>query len=378
MDWPTTRVEDIPAEDFQPPFCPNPSCSAHTVGSLCFARAGHDKRNDGRSYRRWRCRLCGRTCTQRTFSLTYWLKRPELLQDIAKGIVAGSANRQTARTLGCAHTTVALQQARIGRHAMLLLQLLLRNIETIDEPIVYDHFESFAFSQDHAFGMGTPVGQQSWFMYGLDDAAHRIGRRGRRSRAVGREHRRPGAYVRAHEATLDRLLDKIPKHGTLTLLTDGHPAYKSAVRRHPGRDRIDHRIFPNPPRWMRHGHVARIRNQEMFAVDLAHKLLRHTLSHHRRETIAFNRRLNAALERGFIFAVWRNLVKGRSERKPDRRTPAMLLNLTDGAWSWATLLAQRLFPARVPLPCRWEQIYRREIVTEAVGNNTRHCLKYAY
>ena len=68
----------------------------------------------------------------------------------------------------------------------------------------------------------------------------------------------------------------------------------------------------------------------MFPCDSWHALLRHTCAHHRRETIAFGRRLNALVERLYLTTVWRNFLKGRSERKPDRSTPAMKLGLTRG------------------------------------------------
>ena len=81
----------------------------------------------------------------------------------------------------------------------------------------------------------------------------------------------------------------------------------------------------------------------MFPVDLLHKIVRHTLAHHKRGTIAFTRRLNAAMERICLTAVWRNLVKKRSERSRDSTTPAMCLGLTDQRWSWKRVLSRRLF-----------------------------------
>ncbi len=112
----------------------------------------------------------------------------------------------------------------------------------------------------------------------------------------------------------------------------------------------------------------------MFAVDLLHKIMRHTLSHHRRETIAFGRRLNALLERGFLMAAWRNFVKARTERRPDPTTPAMRLGLAAEPWSWSRVLAQRLFPWRVTVPEPWQAIYRRELITSVIGKNRRHQL----
>jgi hypothetical protein len=107
-------------------------------------------------------------------------------------------------------------------------------------------------------------------------------------------------------------------------------------------------------------------------------LTRHSLAHHRRETIAFGRRHNAAMERLFLMMVWRNLVKRSSERRSRSETPAMRLGLTGEPWSWPRVLARRLFPWRVPVPQSWMRIYRRAWFTPALARNRLHTLKYAF
>jgi transposase-like protein len=380
MQWPVERVEDIDPKKFRPPFCPNPQCRQHSGENLWFKRHGtYSRKCDGRVVQRWMCRVCGRLFSQQTFALTYYLKKPEHLADIAAGAVAGSANRQIARSLKISHSTVTLQLARLARHAMLLHLSCLGSIKAIEEPIVYDDFESFVFSQDHAYGMGTPIGQMSRFLFGLDYAPHRIGRRRRSARRrVGKEHRRPGAYARSFRASLDRLLAKVPQGRQLELITDGHLAYKSVVATHPERQRICHRVYPNPRRDAVGSRKAKVRHGEMYVVDALHKFIRHTIAHHRRETIAFGRRLNAAIERAFVFLVWRNLIKGFSERKPDRTTSAMRLGLCRRPWDWARILTKRLFPSHWTIPARWWSVYCREIVTEVLGPNTRHSLINAF
>ena len=116
----------------------------------------------------------------------------------------------------------------------------------------------------------------------------------------------------------------------------------------------------------------------MFAVDLLHKLLRHSQAHHRRETIAFGRRTNALIERAALMAVWRNFIKGVSERRNDRTTPAMRLGLTARAWSWRDVVSERRFPGRISMPQGWIKVYRREWITPAVGRNLLHTLQHAF
>ncbi len=388
MQWPDTPIESIPPETFEPPFCPRPDCSAHrpTPGSpTSFSVAGsYNRKCDGRTVPRFRCPACRRTFSLQSFATSYYLKRPALLGPIAALLQAGSAHRQIARTLFCAPSTVTRLAARLGRHSLLLQALALEHLPHLDEPIVVDHFETFVARQEEALGLATPTGQNSWFVYAIDPAPHRRG--GRRTPAQQRKaNSLPPLPRRAVADSFRRLLDlfadRLPPQGRLRLVTDGHPAYRGALAHHPAQERIAHDVYPNPkrgPKGSAPSPRAIERDREMFAVDLLHKIWRHTSAHGRRETIAFARRVNAAVERGFVLAAWRNFVKGVSERKPDSTTPAMRLGLTQSPWSWPKVLAQRLFPSRIPLPRGWKEVYRREWITRSIGPNTLHACRHAY
>jgi hypothetical protein len=97
----------------------------------------------------------------------------------------------------------------------------------------------------------------------------------------------------------------------------------------------------------------------MFPVDQLHQLFRHSCADHKRETIAFGRRLESIMGRAHLLAVWKNFIKGRSERRPDRTTPAMRLGLADTRWRWERVLSRRLFPARELMPDSTRAIYRK-------------------
>ncbi len=120
------------------------------------------------------------------------------------------------------------------------------------------------------------------------------------------------------------------------------------------------------------------RDRALFPADTLHGLLRHSLAAHRRETIAFGRRINAIVERLFLAVVWRNFIKGRSERRPDPTTPAMRLGLTDRPWNWSRTLGRRLFPARECVDPEWMRLYRRDWLTPELPTNTRHRLIFAF
>ena len=380
VHWPIQPVERIPHRSFAPPHCPRPSCPTHAEAGrpFRFVRNGcYSRKCDGRVVSRFRCKTCGKYFSQQTFAFSYYRKRPELDVPVAAGLLAGSAHRQIARSVHCAPSTVTRLSARLGRHGLLLLAHGLEQLDGIREPIVYDDFETFFVSQDLPCGLSTPVGRDSLLVYGLDYALHRRSGRPRPARKK-RRHADPrpesGGYRRAFQRTID-LLASI-HHGPLELVTDKHPAYRAGLRAHPERHRIRHRVFANPQD--RSSEQAVRRNRAMFAADLLHMLVRHSQAHHRRETIAFGRRLNALLERGFLMAVWRNWVKGRSERRNDRSTPAMHVGLASEPWDWERVLAKRLFPWRHRVPEHWMTVYRRELITPEIGPNTRHALIRAF
>jgi transposase-like protein len=386
VHWPSTPIEHLQA--FRPPFCPWPACPAHRPRgrSFSYSRSGFYASKRRPRVPRFRCRTCRRRFSRQTFATSYYLKRPELLLPVAASLQAGSAHRQIARTLRCAPSTVTRLSSRLGRHCLLLLARSLDQVKgRLSESVVIDHFETFEFSQDLPVGVATAVGSTSWFLYGVDPAPHRRG--GTISAAQGRRlNKRPprrtrGGYLASSRRTM-RLLAALA-HSTqpLEIVGDGHPAYASAAR-HLSRSReVVLRSYPNPnrgPKGSPRTPEAVRRDRAMFPADQLHALMRHSLAHHRRETIAFARRVNAMMERLFVAAVWRNFVKGRSERKPDPATPAMRLDLAEEAWSWRRVFSRRLFATREKVPKTWRELYRKDWTSEVLARNARHRLSRAY
>jgi hypothetical protein len=135
-------------------------------------------------------------------------------------------------------------------------------------------------------------------------------------------------------------------------VVDGRIDYQAATRLETIKDRVRLTVYPNPkrvPKGSPPTAEAIARDAAMFPADQLHQLMRHTCSDHKRETISFGRRIESILGRAHLVAVWKNVIKSRSERKPDRTTPAMRLGLTDTRWRWERVFSRRLFPARVHL-----------------------------
>jgi transposase-like protein len=374
-------VEQI--KNFQPTFCPWPGCIEHDrcAGTFHHVRHGSYRRADGSSVPRFRCIACKRTFSQQSFAFSYYLKRAELSVPIAKGLIAGSAHRQIARSLACHHSTVTRRAQRLGRHAHLLHHLALQEV-TLHEPVILDDFDTYAGSQYFPCTLPTAVGSGSWFVYGSGFARER--RRGhmspfqrRRRERLERLHGRPepGTVTRAFRSLIELL--PVRCGSPLRLIADNDRAIRIAAQG----TRFTLEVHPNPargPKGSARSPEARRRDEAMFPNDQLHRFLRHSEAAHRRETIAFGRSFNGLVERLALFSVWRNLVQARSERRPRDGTPAMRVGLTGAKWTWQNVVAARLLPSRIRAGEEVMRLYRRALVTPLLRSERRHALKHAF
>ena len=366
---------------FQPPHCPNPGCAFHKPHpDWQFVKNGHHIRlSDSRLIQDYRCRHCGRFFSARTFNPTYYLRRRDLLLSIASMISEGPCLRQIARILDTSHTTVARHVARLGRHCLLFHRNLLAD-KKIEEPLVIDGFESFEYSQYFPFHINFAAGGASWFIYHFTDSPLR--RKGRMTEAQKKRRAEleqiygrpdPKAVEKGMTELLRPLLKAVSgRH--LVLHSDDHPAYPRALsrlqREVAGGPHIDHRITSSKDR--------RTKSNPLFGVTLTDLLARHTTANHRRETIAFSKERQAAMERAAVFTVWRNCIKRRQENGP-RRSAAMVLGLLDRLLTWGQVLRRRWFPAHVDLPQTWVGYYWREVKTKVFGDRQAvHACTYAF
>ncbi len=349
---PRRQPIDVTRTDrFRPPHCPSSICPAHLHRG-----PGYRFKKDGsfprkcaarRREQRYKCATCGKGFSRRSFCATYRLKRPDLLEQVAELLVAGCGLRQIARYLDCAPSTVMRMSVRLGRHAELMQQRTLDALDTIDQPVVFDHFVGFVRSQVERLEIATPVGGRSWLVFPMTAARYdRHAGRSRRKRRLKRRLDAPpaGEMLRSTREALEPLVSRAPDG--LRLISDDHAAYPVALRRLAGS--IEHSVYPNPDRSPGSDRRRAWRRDEaMFPVDLLHKLLRHSQAHHRRETIAFGRKTSNVLGRAAVLGVWRNLIKKVTERRPTTLSPAIRAGLTDRLWSWRDVLAERLFERRI-------------------------------
>ena len=364
---------DRPSRPFVPPHCPRSSCRFHVCADgWRWIRFGSFSRQcEPRIIERFRCCHCRATFSTQTFSETYWLKRPELLLQVAYRLLSCSGLRQICREAHCAHSTVALLAARLGRQALLVLAEHLGS-GPVEEALVVDGFEGFAHSQYQPLHLNNVVGAESHYVYAFSfSALRRKGRmteRQKRCRArMEARHGRPDpkAIERGMAAAL---AIAVPEPQPLTVRSDEHPAYPRAFRRLAGHT-IKHECTPSVQ--------ARTPGNPLFPVNLLDLLLRHNSSHLKRETIAFAKCFQAVIERAAPLIMWRNFHKPFSENHGGG-TPAMRRGICTRPLSMKELLKSRLFPARIKVPELWMEYYRRLVPTVGIQNPQLHTLKLAF
>src|SRR5262245_4918188 len=355
---------------FKPPHCPQPQCSYHVDASgWRYKRIGFYTREcQPRRIQRYLCLHCGRSFSSQTFAVDYWLRRPDLLRPLFHRVLACSGFRQIAREFGVSPSTVQNQVARLGRHCLLLQHRLRPRVQ---EPVVLDGFESFEYSQYFPFHFNVLVGKDSHFFYGFTDSplrrkgrmtAFQRRRREELERTLGRPD--PGA-IQTEVAELLRLCGL--RRGNYELYSEDHPGYPRAFQQLPCLT-LQHHVTSSLAR--------RTTRNPLFPVNLLDLLIRHGSANHKRETIAFSKRRQSAVERLAILQVWRNFIKPFSERRGGG-TPAERVGLCERALTVARLFSTRLFPSLVHLPGRVVHYYRRLTATMAIRKNRRHQLRYA-
>jgi len=303
--------------------------------------------------------------------VTYWRKRPHLLERVFHLLVSCVGYRQAARSEGVSPQTIASLAARLGRHCQLIHEEL-RPKGPIQEPWALDSFESFEYSQDHPTSYHVVAGQKSHFFHGFTESELR--RKGTMTPAQRRRRTRIEALLghpdpRSIEKEVAELLGiVVPRPQVLELHTDEHQAYPRAIRALTHLEVNHHTISSR---------AARNVQNPLFAVNLLDLLFRHSGANHKRETIAFSKRRQSGIERMWVFLVWRNLVKSLSEKHPGE-SPAMRLGITHRLLTIKDILGRRRFPSLIALPARCEIHYRRLTPTRRLPRVQTHALRLAF
>ena len=328
MDIRLLREGDV----FRPPFCPNTQCRCHQLASgdyRRYMRWGYHWNACFGAIQRYRCRECGRSFSEMSFSIDYYCKRKVDCRHVENSICEGSGVRATARSLAVSTGTVANRVQRLARGAFVsLLWLNLRLDQS--ESLAFDGFRSFCTSQHAPCDLTHLIGRESDYVYSFDFAPLRRGGRMREAQKRSRAHfeRLMRADPRASEHSARRVYDTIIRMGrwpadtqrAREIWSDEHHAYRDAWNNHEAMQQMQYRG------WVRRRTVSslasRTKANPLRAVNYFDREIRKDLADHRRESVCFARCPYDMLARFAVYVVHHNMDKPRRVRGSRSPKPA--------------------------------------------------------
>ena len=353
-------------------FCPNPGCSAHRLDlddEHWYYRYGfHATRAFGR-VQRYRCRRCGKTFSDQTFLLNYWLKKPTDFADLGAQINSSSSSLFVARNNDYSSDSIRIRQDRLGRNGLALQATLTKQL-LINESLVADGLESFVSSQFFPINLNVLIGKRSKFLYYFTESHSR--RKG--TTTAKQKHLSTQLYVDKlfQYSTLSIMFTKLLAylhnrcpHGTLRLDTDKNPIYRSVISRwnekaSAAEITLDHRTTPST--------APRTQANDLFAVNYFDRLIRKDLPNHRRETICYARNDRNMLVRFAYYMVCHNFYKPfriTSKAKQRAGTHAERVIVRDEVFKlWSSRMhTHRFFRSLVPLPDYFDAVWCKRTPT---------------
>lgn len=230
----------------------------------------------------------------------------------------------------------------------------------VEEPIVYDGLENFAFSQYDPNNINQALGKESFFVYDFNFCplnrkgkmtTHQVRRKAKIEKAFGRY---PTDGIRSStRRVFERLIER--SKTKLTLHSDEHFQYRRVVE-----DGLKGRI--------KHIKTSskRVRDYQnpLFAVNYLDLQIRQESAAFRRETIAFSKHSVAMQESYFLYVLYRNYMRPKFYKKPlgdprSHESPAMRVGLTGKILAFRELFGLRVLPTHVSLNEDWKNLYHR-------------------
>ncbi len=293
---------------------------------------------------RYQCRWCGKTFSDQTFKVDYYVKHPVDYLPLIKSLVSTSGQGNMGRFTGFRYELIQNRYERMARF-FLALHAALRTEIVQEEDFVLDGFESFSLSQFFPNNVNILVGAQSEFIYQMGFAQLR--RKGAMTdeQKVRREELEAclgKAPPKAVEDSVARILEDICSwliekgFAAKRLKTDQHKAYVRSLRRVARADGLlQHKRYSSK--------IPRTRKNPLFAVNYVDRQFRKDQVNHVRESVQFARCPAAMMNRLTIYQGYHNYLmprRVRAQRKGDWQTrgealgvpTAKILEVIESLW----------------------------------------------
>ena len=293
-------------------FCPVPSCPAHNLTpsiSGWFVRFGfHMTKAFGR-VQRYKCLLCGKTFSDQTFLLNYWLKKRTDFHALGREINSSSSSNFIARHHGFSADSMRIRHDRLARNALFLQSVLTKDAR-INEPLVADGLESFVRNQFFPINLNILIGKTSQFVYYFTEShSRRKGKMTEKQQSMKEQMYRGKSFAGSKISMMfNQLLEYAGARNAtpvVKLHTDEHPIYQRVIDRWNQRDEVPVRI----EHYQTSSRDPRTTRNALFAVNYFDRLIRKDIPNHRQETICYARNDRNLLSRFVYYLVTHNFHK---------------------------------------------------------------------
>jgi transposase-like protein len=354
-------------------FCPNNECKLHNKQLKPYTwydRYGTYKTKVFGRVQRYKCRRCGHTFSDQTYSIDYYAKRVIDYEELLKKIISTSSNRDISRDFSISTGTVSNKISRLSRQAIAVHEELKKKIVLTDS-LSADGFESYSVSQYFPNNINFLVLSSSQYVYYLNYIT--IRRKGRMTenqkikRKMLENVYKPSS--KGIEISFLYLLYEIENmnkgKGDIYLYTDEKKEYERALMRHPyGYVGLKH--IKTSSKKMRNY------QNKLFSNNYLDRQIRKDLSNHVRETVCFARNVNNSMERMLIYIMYHNYMKifREKERGRENRTHAEVAGIKrifiDK--SLENIFSKRRFLLLEKISDSFEEVWNRTLITPLKKN----------
>lgn len=328
------------------PHCSNPECPffywRNTLDTSWRADHGSYSTAAFGEVPRYQCLWCGKTFSDQTFKVDYYVKHPVDYIPLIKALVSTSGQGNMSRFSGLRYELIQNRYERLARFFLALHAALRTHIEH-EEDFVLDGFESFAVSQYFPNNINIIVGADSELIYQMGFAQLR--RKGamsdeQKARRKELEESLGKAPPKAVEDSVTRIVEDIclwlreKRFGPKRLRTDEHKAYVRSLKRvAEAQVLLCHEQYSSE--------APRTVGSPLFPVNYVDRQFRKDQINHVRETVQFARCPAAMMNRLTIYQGYHNYLmprRVRAQRKGNWRTRGEALGI-DPKRIWATIVS---------------------------------------
>jgi len=364
-------------------FCPNPRCpysrQFHFATRWYIKEGFHATKAFG-PVQRYRCRHCGKTFSDQTFSLNYYLKKYTDFTLLLPQLICNNSDCFIGRHNDLSFESVRIRRDRMARNSLYLQTVLLEGVK-IAEPLAADGFESYTRSKYYPVNINILTGADSRFLYYFTES------HSRRKGAVTESQKQRMSYeyqgkdfsrcstAAQFESLMAYLIGRCADNSAV-LHTDEHPAYPRVLKRLAQRDG-----FPCVRHQQTSSRQMRDRNNPLFSVNYMDMLFRKDIANHRRRTICHARNDRNMLARVALYMATHNFCKPRSITDKAAQTTErhcgdlgidpQKLRFWKGLFS-----TERFFLSKVQLPEYFLKVWKRQTETP-FGENWYPLPKFA-